>query len=125
MAFSFADKRISLLTWINKKAKLQSSAAPSVVKQKEIFFCELGVNIGSEQGGKRPVVIMQNDIFVYDNYIKSILTFDDTPITIPTSDEIEYMASSSDIQSSASPENKTSELLVRMFCFIEKYSYSE
>ena len=35
---------------------------PNIVKQKEIFFCELGENIGSEQNGKRPVVIMQNNI---------------------------------------------------------------
>ena len=42
-------------------------------------------------------------IFVYDDYIKLILTFDDKPINIPTSDEIEYMANSSDIQSNVSP----------------------
>ena len=39
-------------------------------------------------------------IFVYDDYIKLILTFDDKPINIPTTEEIEYMANSSDIQSS-------------------------
>ena len=46
---------------------------------------------------------------IYD-YIKLILTFDDKPINIPTSDEIENMANSSDIQSSASPkkEHRTS-----------------
>ena len=38
-----------------------------------------------------------------DDYIKLILTFDDKPINIPTSDEIENMANSSDIASSASP----------------------
>ena len=56
------NKRISFLKWINRKLKLQGATAPVVVKQKEIFFCELGENIGSEQGGKRPVVIIQNDI---------------------------------------------------------------
>jgi hypothetical protein len=45
-------------------------------------------------------------IFVYDDYIKLILTFDDKSINIPTSDEIEYMANSSDIQSSVSPKRK-------------------
>ena len=40
------------------------------------------------------------------DYIKLILTFDDKPINIPTSDEIEYMVNSSDIQSSASPTKK-------------------
>jgi hypothetical protein len=45
-------------------------------------------------------------IFVYDDYIKVILTFDDKPINIPTNEEIEYMANSSDIQSSTSPKRK-------------------
>ena len=45
-------------------------------------------------------------IFVYDDYIKLILTFDDKPINIPTSDEIENMANSSDIQSNVSPKRK-------------------
>ena len=45
-------------------------------------------------------------IFVYDDYIKVILTFDDNPINIPTTEEIENMANSSDIASSASPITK-------------------
>ena len=49
-------------------------------------------------------------IFVYDEHIKLILTFDDKPINIPTSDEIENMANSSDIQSSASPKQKRTTL---------------
>ena len=61
----FADKlrkRLSFLKWVNKNWDLRSNSMPSVVKQKEIFFCQLGENIGSEQNGKRPVVIMQNNI---------------------------------------------------------------
>ena len=87
------DKRISFLTWINKKAKLQSSAAPSVVKQKEIFFCELGVNIGSEQGGKRPVVIMQNDIgnsYGNTTIVVPITTYENS--TFYTKDGKQYMS---------------------------------
>ena len=56
------SKRLSFLKWVNKNWKLRSSAMPRVVKQKEIFFCQLGENIGSEQNGKRPVVIMQNNV---------------------------------------------------------------
>ena len=61
----FADKlrkRLSFLKWVNKNWNLRSTSMPPVVKQKEIFFCQLGENIGSEQNGKRPVVIMQNNI---------------------------------------------------------------
>ena len=42
-------------------------------------------------------------IFVYDDHIKVFLTFDDTPITLPASEEIENMANRSGIQSSVSP----------------------
>ena len=61
----FADKlrkRLSFLKWVNKNWNLRSSSMPPVVKQKEVFFCQLGENIGSEQNRKRPVVIMQNNI---------------------------------------------------------------
>ena len=61
----FADKlhkRLAFLKWVNKNWNLRSAPMPSVVKQKEVFFCQLGENIGSEQNGKRPVVIVQNNI---------------------------------------------------------------
>ena len=47
--------------------------------------------------------VLVKAIFVYDDYIKLILTFDDKPIDIPTTEEIENMANSSDIQSNVSP----------------------
>ena len=56
-----------------------------------------------EKNKERLIDGLVKAIFVYDDYIKLILTFDDKPINIPTFDEIEYMANSSDIQSSASP----------------------
>lgn len=55
-------KRINFIKWVNMKWKLRENKGPNVVKQKEIFYCELGENIGSEQNLKRPVVIIQNDI---------------------------------------------------------------
>ena len=61
----FANKlrgRLAFLKWVNRNWVLRTSPMPNIVKQKEIFFCELGENIGSEQNGKRPVVIMQNNI---------------------------------------------------------------
>lgn len=53
---------LSFLKWVNLNWKLRSKSSPRVIKQKEIFFCQLGENIGSEQNGKRPVIIIQNDI---------------------------------------------------------------
>ena len=55
--------------------------------------------------------------FVYDDYIKVFLTFDDKPIDIPTTEEIENMANSSDIASSASPKKHDAER--RAFIFIQ------
>lgn len=56
------SNRLSFLQWVNQNWKLRDQQSPHVIKQKEIFFCHLGENIGNEQNGKRPVVIMQNDI---------------------------------------------------------------
>lgn len=54
--------KLSFLKWVNEYWKLRFKGMPKVVKQKEIFFCQLGINIGSEQNGKRPVVVIQNNI---------------------------------------------------------------
>ena len=59
-----------------------------------------------EKNKERLIDGLVKAIFVYDDYIKVILTFDDNPINIPTTEEIEYMANSSDIQSSTSPRKK-------------------
>lgn len=32
------------------------------VHRGELFYCDLGTTLGSEQGGIRPVLILQNDI---------------------------------------------------------------
>ena len=61
-----------------------------------------------EKNKERLIDGLVKAIFVYDDYIKLILTFDDKPINIPTTDEIEYMANSSDIQSNVSPKKQTS-----------------
>jgi mRNA interferase MazF len=53
---------LEFLEWINKSIDLRTKDIPKVIKQREIFYCELGINIGSEQGLKRPVVILQNDV---------------------------------------------------------------
>ncbi len=51
----------SILEWSIKKYNIYFDGTSQVVKKKYIFYCELGFNIGSEQSGKRPVVILQND----------------------------------------------------------------
>ena len=69
-----------------------------------------------EKNKERLIDGLVKAIFVYDDYIKLILTFDDKPINIPTTEEIENMANSSDIQSNVSPckEHRN----VFFFCFV-------
>ena len=55
------QKNIDYLTWVNKNRKLNLNARKYTVAQKEIFYAYLGNNIGSEQNGHRPVIILQND----------------------------------------------------------------
>lgn len=51
------------IKWVSTSWNIRyNKPGPSVFKQKEIFYCELGNNIGSEQNGNRPVIIMQNNI---------------------------------------------------------------
>lgn len=56
------QKNIDYLAWVNKNRKINLSARNRTVGQKEIFFAYLGDNIGSEQNGRRPVIILQNNI---------------------------------------------------------------
>lgn len=50
-----------IVEWSIKKYRLQFEGVPNFVFKNEIFYCQLGFNIGSEQCGERPVVILQND----------------------------------------------------------------
>lgn len=60
---SNSDKSIKLLEWtikkirLNRKVHLQTN---KVIYRGEIYWCELGENIGSEESKRRPVVIIQN-----------------------------------------------------------------
>ena len=55
------QRNIDSVTWINKSIDINIGARKYTVAQREIFFANLGDNIGSEQNGRRPVIILQND----------------------------------------------------------------
>lgn len=55
------QRNIDYLTWVNKQRNINLGSRKYTVAQKEIFYANLGDNIGSEQNGRRPVVILQND----------------------------------------------------------------
>lgn len=55
------QRNIDRLTWINLKHKINKSARTYTVAQREVFYANLGDNVGSEQNGRRPVIILQNN----------------------------------------------------------------
>jgi mRNA interferase MazF len=63
--------------WSNKKIKLESNSTFKHPKEKEIWWCSIGVNIGSEVFGKgdsytRPVLVINAE--VSDSFIGIPLT---------------------------------------------------
>ena len=93
------------ITWSIKE---EEAKMPKITKEFIIFTLHKfrNLDLRFEKNKERLIDGLVKAIFVYDDYIKVILTFDDNPINIPTTEEIEYMANSSDIQSSTSPETK-------------------
>ena len=55
------QKNIDYLAWVNRTRNINLSTRKYTVAQKEIFYAHLGDNIGSEQNGRRPVIILQNN----------------------------------------------------------------
>ena len=93
---------------ITLSIKLEEAKRPKITKEFIIFTLNKfrNLDLRFEKNKERLIDGLVKAIFVYDDYIKLILTFDDKPINIPTSDEIENMANSSDIQSSVSPKKE-------------------
>ena len=57
----FLEENLEYAKWLNREFDLRSSEVPSVVKKREVFYAELGINLGSKQSLKRPVVVLQNN----------------------------------------------------------------
>ena len=61
---AFLDDVKEFIEWTSLKYTYRYSDSGNnsrVVKKGEIYYCDLGINIGSEQDRKRPVVILQNN----------------------------------------------------------------
>lgn len=56
------QRNIDYLTWVNKQKSINTGPRKYTVGQKEIFYAYLGDNVGSEQNGRRPVIVLQNNI---------------------------------------------------------------
>ena len=96
------------LTW---SIKAEEDKKPKITKDFILFTLHKfrNLDLRFEKNKERLIDGLVKAIFVYDDYIKVFLTFDDKPIDIPTTGEIENMANSSDVASSASPKKETSE----------------
>ncbi|MFA6807919.1 MAG: type II toxin-antitoxin system PemK/MazF family toxin [Eubacteriales bacterium] len=78
------QNRLRFVEWMNKKFDLSFEGMPNQVFQREIFYCHLGNNLGSEQGNHRPVVILQNNIgnnFGNTTIIAPITTYKNSTFT--------------------------------------------
>ena len=88
--------------------KAEEAKKPKISKEFILFtldkFRKLDLRI--EKNKERLIDGLVKAIIVYDDHFKVFLTFDDTPITIPTSEEIESMKNSSDIASVIPPKRK-------------------
>ena len=79
-----------------------------------------------EENKERLIDGLVKAIIVYDDHFEVFLTFDDTLITIPTSEEIESMKNSSDIASVTSPKKTNPNCFANrnrfgfVFCFQNK-----
>ncbi|MBR3715520.1 MAG: hypothetical protein IKM18_06405, partial [Clostridia bacterium] len=84
--------------------KAEEDKKPKITKDFILFTLHKfrNLDLRFEKNKERLIDGLVKAIFVYDGYIKVFLTFDDKPIDIPTTEEIENMANSSDVASSAS-----------------------
>lgn len=55
------EENLEYVKWLNKEIDLRTSDIPPYINKREVFYAELGVNLGSEQGLRRPVVVLQNN----------------------------------------------------------------
>ena len=56
------QRNIDNIAWLNDEVSINKKSRKYTVAQREIFYAKSGNNIGSEQNGRRPVMILQNDV---------------------------------------------------------------
>ena len=112
------------LTW---SIKAEEDKKPKITKDFILFTLHKfrNLDLRFEKNKERLIDGLVKAIFVYDDYIKVFLTFDDKPIDIPTTEEIENMANSSDIASSASPKKEAHRTMCFFFCLLSRKSNSQ
>src|SRR4051812_29194202 len=68
--------------WNNKKKELETASDERIFREREVWWCALGINIGTEQDGKND--LFERPIIILKKYNKGLITI--VPIT--TSDKI-------------------------------------
>jgi len=64
----YYDTLLSQACWTNKKINYPV-ITPKLVMQWNIFYCDLGYNIGSEQNKYRPVIILSDTSFINSSIV--------------------------------------------------------
>ncbi len=91
--------------------KMEEGKKPKITKDFIIFTLNKfrNLDLKLEKNKERLIDGLVKAIFVYDDYIKVFLTFDDKPIDIPTVEDKENMSNSSDIARCVSPSSCSKE----------------
>ena len=58
----YTGKKLEILIFRSEKVKVKRSVNCVVIKRGDIFYADLRPVVGSEQGGIRPVLIIQNNV---------------------------------------------------------------
>lgn len=78
------------LEWLKEKLRLNNNATSAqrrIVKRGEVYDCDFGVGIGSEERKKRPCVILQNNTANKNSGIVLVApishTYSNSPVVVP------------------------------------------
>lgn len=85
-AIDLLKKSQRLNNWNAKKIYYSSSKTHQrswTVKRGEVYFIELGENIGSEENRLRPCVILQSDAYNFSSPVFTCAIISNSPLTLP------------------------------------------
>lgn len=82
--------------WNEKKKEIEQSAVQRLCHEREVWWCALGVNIGSEQDGKNE--LFERPVLILKRYNKDLILI--LPITSTEKDNVYYVKINSVMASS-------------------------
>lgn len=84
----------------------EKTSSPKLTKEQILFvlgkFCKLNLTIRADK--ERLIDSLVTCVLLYDNKLVITLNYKNEPVTVPTSDELDAIEKSSDIEAFASPK---------------------